>query len=90
MGADCDTVHYLVVAKDRERLTVSIKATHRFHIGRMNLKKLNEVEVKEQYQVQISNRFASLENLDNDVDINTAYETIRNNIKISAKESPGY
>jgi hypothetical protein len=30
-----------------------------------------------------------LENLDVEVDINTAGETIRENIKISAKESPG-
>jgi hypothetical protein len=29
---------------------------------RLNLKKLNEVEGKEQYHVEISNRFASLEN----------------------------
>jgi hypothetical protein len=28
-----------------------------------NLKKLNDVEVKEQYQVKISNRSAALENL---------------------------
>jgi hypothetical protein len=31
-----------------------------------------------------------LENLDDDVDINRAWETIRENINISAKESPGY
>jgi hypothetical protein len=30
---------------------------------RFNLKKLNEVEGKEQYRVEISNRFAALENL---------------------------
>jgi hypothetical protein len=31
---------------------------------RFNLKKLNEIEGKEQYLVEISNRFATLENLD--------------------------
>jgi uncharacterized metal-binding protein YceD (DUF177 family) len=30
---------------------------------RFNLKKLNEVECKEQRRVEISNRFAALENL---------------------------
>jgi hypothetical protein len=45
---------------------------------------------KEQYLVQISNRFAALENLDAEVDINTVWETIRENIKISVKESLGY
>jgi len=33
---------------------------------RLNLKKLNHVTVNEQYQVQISNRFAALENFDDD------------------------
>jgi hypothetical protein len=33
-GVDCDTDHYLVVAKVRERLTVSGRTTHRFHMER--------------------------------------------------------
>jgi hypothetical protein len=57
---------------------------------RFNLKKLKEVEVKEQYRVEISNRFAALEELDTEVDINRAWETIRENITILAKESLGY
>jgi hypothetical protein len=60
-AADCDTDHYLVVAKVRERLAVSKQATHRVHMERFNLKKLNEVEGKEQYCVEISNRFTALE-----------------------------
>jgi hypothetical protein len=35
---------------------------------RFSLKNLNGVEVKEQYQVEISNRFAALENFDDDDD----------------------
>jgi hypothetical protein len=46
-------------------------------------------EVKEQYQVTIKNKFAVLENLDDNGDINKAWETIRENIRISAKESIG-
>jgi hypothetical protein len=57
---------------------------------RFNLKKLDEIEVKEQYLVEISNRFAALENLDDDVDINRVFKTIRGNIRIAAKESLGY
>jgi hypothetical protein len=48
------------------------------------------VEGKEQYRVEISNRFAALENLDTEVDVDKAWVTIRENIKISAKESLGY
>jgi hypothetical protein len=52
-----------VVAKIRERLAVSKGTTQRFHMERLNLNKLNEVEGKEQYHVEISSRFAALENL---------------------------
>jgi hypothetical protein len=63
-----------VVAKFRERLTVSKQTKHRFHMERFNLKKLNEVKDKEQYLVEISNRFSALENLDTEVDINRAWK----------------
>jgi hypothetical protein len=43
------------VAKLRERISVSKRARKNF-----DLKKLNDVEVKEKYQVEISNRFAAL------------------------------
>jgi hypothetical protein len=57
---------------------------------RFSLKKLNEVECKEQHHVKISNRFAYVENLDDEVDINRAWETIRENIKNSAELSLSY
>jgi hypothetical protein len=46
--------------------------------------------VKHSYQVKISNRFAAWENLDDDVDISRAWETIRENIIILAKQSLHY
>jgi hypothetical protein len=57
---------------------------------KFNLKKLNDVESKEQFRVEVLNRFAALEYLDTEVEINSAWETIRENIKISAKESLRY
>jgi hypothetical protein len=69
-GADCDTDHYLVLAKVRDRLAASKHTTHIIHIERFNLKKLNEVESKEEYRVEISNRFADSEILDAGMDIN--------------------
>jgi ABC-type hemin transport system ATPase subunit len=71
-AADCDTDHYLVVAKVRDRLPVSKQIMHRVHMERFNLRKLNEVEGKEQYRVEISNRFVALENLDAEVNIDRA------------------
>jgi hypothetical protein len=53
----------LVVAQIRERLAVSKRPANKMDMDRFNLKKLNEGEVKEQYQVTIKNRFSALENL---------------------------
>jgi hypothetical protein len=44
---------------------------------RFTLKKLNEVEGKDQYHVEIKNIFMALENLYDDVDINRAVKTTR-------------
>jgi hypothetical protein len=60
MAADCDTDHY-PVEKVRKRLAVNKQRLQGFHVKRFNLKKLNEVEVKEQYLIEVSNRFAALE-----------------------------
>jgi hypothetical protein len=43
---------------------------------RFNFKKLNEVEVKERYQVKISKRFAASETLD----ISIAWDAVKENI----------
>jgi hypothetical protein len=66
----------LVVAKGREGLAVSKRMVKDMDVERFNLKQLNEEEVKEQYQVTIKNKFAALKNLDDNGDINTAWELL--------------
>jgi hypothetical protein len=56
----------------------------------LNLKMLNEVWSKKQYHVEVSYRVAALEDLDAKIDINSRWETIIENIKISATKSLGY
>jgi hypothetical protein len=82
-----DMDHYLVVAKIRERLAVNKQGAHKFQMERFNLKTLNEVEGKEKYRVETSNRFAALEDLDTEVEINTIWETIREYKNFSERES---
>jgi hypothetical protein len=57
-GADCHTDHNMVVAKVRERLPESKRAMQETDIERFNVKKLNEGDVTEQYQITIRNKFA--------------------------------
>jgi hypothetical protein len=70
-----------VVAKVRERLAVRKQAAQKFDGARLNLRKLKELEVKEKYQIEFTNRFAALENLIIDEDVNRAWENIKDNIK---------
>ena len=78
-----------MVAKVRERLAVSKQEAQTFDGEKFNLRKLNELEVRKQYQIEITNRFAALENLSDDEDVNKALENIKENIKTSAKGSLG-
>jgi hypothetical protein len=49
-----------VVEKVRERLAVRKQEAQRFYGERFNLRKLNDLEVKEQYQTEITNRFGRI------------------------------
>jgi hypothetical protein len=86
--ADCDTVHYLKVAKIRERLAVNKQRSRRFYMERFHLKKLNVVEGKEKCHVEISNMFATLELMQrrNVILLGKRLEKINN---ISAKDCIG-
>jgi len=44
---------------------------------RFYLRKLNELEVRKKYQIEITNRFAVLENLSDDKAANRALENIK-------------
>jgi hypothetical protein len=79
-----------VATKVRERLAVSKQAVQKLDGERFKLRKLNDLEVRKHYQIEITNRFTeALENLNDSEDVNRAWENIKENIKISAKESLG-
>ena len=80
-GADCDTDHYLMIAKVRERLAVGKQAAQRFDGQRFNLRKLNEPEVREHYRIEIANRIAALKNLNAEEDVKRTREHIKGNMQ---------
>jgi hypothetical protein len=86
---DCDNDHYLVVAKLRETMVVSKQAAQNFNGERFNGRKLSELEVRKQYQIKISNRFAAIKNLNDSKEIYRVWDNINENIKRSAKRSLG-
>ena len=59
----------------RERLAVRKQAAQEVVGERFNLRKLDELEVRKRYQIDITNRFAALGNVENDGDINRAWGT---------------
>ena len=73
-----------MVAKFRERLAVSKEEAQNFDGERFNNRKLNELAVMKQYQIEITNKFAALENLSDEEDINRNLN-IKENFKTSAK-----
>jgi hypothetical protein len=73
------------VAKLREIISVSKRARQKSDVERCDLKMLDNVEVKEKYQVGSSKSFTTLECLDDSFDINSAWENIRENIDLSQR-----
>jgi hypothetical protein len=49
--------------KVRERLAVRKQAAQKFDGGRFNLRKINDLVVRKQHQIEITNRFAALVNV---------------------------
>jgi hypothetical protein len=68
-------------------LAVNKQPAQTFDGERFNLRKLNELEVRKQYEIEITNMFAALENLSDEENTNRAWENIKENIKTSTKES---
>ncbi|KAJ4435014.1 hypothetical protein ANN_23587 [Periplaneta americana] len=92
-GADCNSDHYLVIGELRERLSVAKRVEQQVYITKFNILKLKDEETKQNYQVDIWNRFATLESsdeVDKELDVNSVWENIRDSIKIAAEQSIGY
>ena len=66
-----------MIEKVRERLAVGKQAAQKFDRQRFNLRKLNEPEVREKYQIEVRNRFAALENLSDDEDVDRTWGNIK-------------
>jgi hypothetical protein len=66
---------------------LSKQETPNFDEERFDIRKVNELDVRKQYQIENTNMFAALETLSDDEDINCAWENVIENIKSSAKMS---
>ena len=66
-----------MVAKVRERLALSKQAAQKFDVERFNLRMLSELEVRKQYQIKKSDRFAAVDSLNDSRDINRAWQNIK-------------
>ena len=87
--AGCNTEKNLVVSKVIERLAVSKQSAQKFDIERFNLRKLKDLESRKEYQTEITKSLVALAHFYYSENINITWEIIKENIKISAKESLG-
>jgi hypothetical protein len=69
----------------RERLTVNKQGSHKFHMEGYNLKKFKKIEGKKKYRVEVSIRFAVLEDLDAEAEINTIWKRLERIYKCEPK-----
>jgi hypothetical protein len=74
-----------VIAEVKEILALRKQEAKKLDVETFNLRKLSELEVRKQYQIKISNKFAALEILNGSKDRNRAWENIKDNIKTSTK-----
>jgi len=51
-------------------LAVRTQAAQNLYVERFNVRKQSELEGRKQYQIEISNRFAAFENVNDSKDIN--------------------
>jgi hypothetical protein len=65
-------------------LAVSKQAAQRFDEESLNLRKLNELEVRKQHDTEVTNKFAALGNLRDEEEINRSWENVKESIKTSA------
>ena len=65
-----------MVAELWEKMSVNKQLTQNVDRERYNFRQLHEQNVKKRYQVEIRNRFVTLENVNDSEDINRAWESI--------------
>ncbi|KAJ4433588.1 hypothetical protein ANN_15898 [Periplaneta americana] len=81
------------VADRGNGLSVAKRVEQQVNIRRFNIPKLKDEETKQHYQVEISNRYTALgssDEVEEEFDVNSMWENIRDNNKIAAEQSIGY
>ena len=66
-------------------MAVKKEVLQKFDVEKFALRKLIELEVKKQYQINISESFTALQNVSDSEDINRAWEIVKEIIKIQLK-----
>jgi hypothetical protein len=64
-----------VFAEVRARLAVCKQAAQKFDVKTSNLRKINEMEVRKEYHIEISKWFAALENVNDSEDLQQNIQT---------------
>ena len=83
-GAECNSDHYLVHAKVKIKLAVEKKKVKR--ILKYDTEKLKDNAIRDEYQIEVRNRFEALRTINDDIQ----WEDVARVIKEAAGETLGY
>jgi hypothetical protein len=75
--------------KFTERLVISKQAAQKSDVEIFNLRKISEMTIWQERQINMSNRSEDMDNSNDSEDINRASKNTKENIKTSAKDSLG-
>uniref|UniRef100_A0A8D9ELZ3 Craniofacial development protein 2 n=1 Tax=Cacopsylla melanoneura TaxID=428564 RepID=A0A8D9ELZ3_9HEMI len=91
-GAECGSDHFLVLMKLRQRLATTKRNKHKVE-DKINFEKLKTLNLVDTFQIELNNRFAQLDNEDDNLeeqdDIETKWNTYKTTVKEVAKKVIG-
>ena len=91
-GADCDSDHHLVIGKVKAKLKM-VRSPRTERAQWFDVEKLKDQQIRTEYQLNLSNRFAILDQLEEENEeenVQITWNDIKNGIREAAEDTVGF